>query len=242
MTDETNCLALRVIVPDPPEVGATVEVRPLVDGTDVVATGLPGKPAEPPFRLLAPETPLLASSEPHEVRLAEAVCTEECCGALYVTIRRDGDQIVWYGWRDPDSSDPELPDFRFDARQYRAEIDRARSDRSWEWTAYTVARLLWRDLEQRPQPFERWSCLLSGVHSYPWERDRINIFFMYPRRPSSAEPWLQFRIVWPVTETDPLTQAAEFAERIRTADPRELGEICGGSPENARQLGYSWPR
>ncbi|WP_144311994.1 hypothetical protein [Actinopolyspora erythraea] len=95
MTDETSRLTLRVIVPDPPEVGATVEVRPLVDGTDVVATGLPGEAADPPFLLLARDTPLMATAEPREVRLAEAVRTEECCGALYVTIRRDADRVFW---------------------------------------------------------------------------------------------------------------------------------------------------
>ncbi|ASU79524.1 hypothetical protein CDG81_15980 [Actinopolyspora erythraea] len=105
-----------------------------------------------------------------------------------------------------------------------------------------MARLLWRDLEQRPEPLERWSCLLGGVQSYPWEKDRISIFLVYPRRPSVSEPWLRFEIVWSVAETDPVTQAAEFLERLRAADPREPGEICGGSPDNARQLGYTWPR
>ncbi|MFE0581881.1 hypothetical protein [Streptomyces sp. NPDC058874] len=45
---------------------------------------------------------LRAGPQPRELRLAQAYCTEGCCGALYVTVRRDGDEAVWGGWRGVD--------------------------------------------------------------------------------------------------------------------------------------------
>ncbi|MGW4142910.1 hypothetical protein ACWELV_40310 [Streptomyces mirabilis] len=40
------------------------------------------------------------------MRLAEASCTEDCCGALCVTIQRDGDYVLWDEWRNPDARQP----------------------------------------------------------------------------------------------------------------------------------------
>ncbi|MGW0583653.1 hypothetical protein ACWD25_48885 [Streptomyces sp. NPDC002920] len=39
------------------------------------------------------------------MRLAEASCTEACRGALYVTMQRDGDYVLWDEWRNPDEDD-----------------------------------------------------------------------------------------------------------------------------------------
>ncbi|MEU5847497.1 hypothetical protein [Saccharopolyspora shandongensis] len=233
MTDEISHLALQVVVPDPWKVETLVEVRPLVDGVDIVAEGFPKEPAESPYGLLRPESPLEATAESHEVRLAEAACVEECCGALYVTIRRDGEHIVWYGWRDPGSVDIGLPEFRFDAKQYQAEIDRVCADRSWEWTACTVARLLEQDLGRRVEWFERWDCRLLSARSYPWQRDRINLFFGRPRRMPAGGSWSQFMVTLLVSDADPSVQAGEIAERLLATDPREFVK----SEERASQRG-----
>ncbi|MBF6507632.1 hypothetical protein IU422_07720 [Nocardia farcinica] len=241
MASQLSQLVLRIVVPELGSDG-TVEVRPIVDGVDVVAAGLPKEPAESPRTLLGADAPLVATAEPREVRLAEAVCTEGCCGALYVTIRRDGEHVVWSDWRDPDSPGTAMPEFRFDAQQYQAEVDRASADRSWEWRACTVARLLQCELERQTEWFERWDCRLIGVHSYPLSRAWFTFYFSHPRRAGRDDPWLQFRIVRRVSPADPETEATEILERLLARDPREIAEVCGGTEEWAEQLGYRWPR
>ncbi|GAA4878546.1 hypothetical protein [Saccharopolyspora cebuensis] len=229
MTEEISHFALRTVVPDPSAAGAVVQVRPMVDGVDVVAVDCPEERAAGPDELLRPDGPLVATAGPHEVRLAEAECTEQCCGALYVTIRRDGEHVVWSGWDPPAIRENSLPEFRFDARQYQAELDRAWSDRSWEWPAATVARLLEQDLHRQVEWLERWDCSSPSVRAYPWERDRITLYFMHPRQGDLRDPRLQFRIVLRVFEADPAAQAERIAGLLLASDPREVGEVCGGS-------------
>ncbi|MBF6507630.1 hypothetical protein IU422_07710 [Nocardia farcinica] len=99
MTDELSRLALHVVVPEPERPGRNVELRALVDGVDVVAAAFHSGPARSPQELLRPGGPLEATAEPHEVRLAEAECTEGCCGALHVMVRGDDEHVVWSEWR-----------------------------------------------------------------------------------------------------------------------------------------------
>jgi len=243
VTDTKHRLTLHVVVPDSLRTGSGVEVRPLVDGEDILADVFTEGPAEDPGRLLLPDGPLVAGVEPHEVRLAEAECTEGCCGALYVTIRRDGDHVVWSGWRDPDEDAVTLPDFRFDAREYEAEVERAVADHSWEWPARTVARLLERDLAERTDWLARWECELGGVSAWLGEPDRVHLFLFHPGRAAIREdrPWVHFRMVLDVSSDEPAAQAGRLAEQIVAADPRRTAEVCGGSVEFARRLGYPWP-
>ena len=244
VTDTKRCLTLNVVVPDPPRRGAHVEVRPLVDGEDILADVFSDGPGEDPRYLLLPGGPLTAGTEPREVRLAEASCTEGCCGALYVTIRRDGDRVIWSGWRNPDDNEVDLPEFWFDARQYQAEVERAVADYSWEWPARTVARLLEQGLGERTAWLTQWGCELGDVSAWPWEPDQINLFLFHPGRSAIREgrPWLQFRMVLEVSREDPAGQAGSLAEHVVAGDPRQTAEVCGGSQEFARQLGYPWPQ
>lgn len=79
-----------------------------------------------PWYLLESDGGLRASEEPHEVELANGDCVPECCGGLFVTIRREGDEVVWDGWRQTMARAPEtFPELRFDAREYEAELTRA---------------------------------------------------------------------------------------------------------------------
>ncbi|MFE2263137.1 hypothetical protein [Streptomyces griseosporeus] len=244
MTDEKRCLTLRVVVPDPTQRGASVEVRVLVDGEDILTDAFTAGPGVDPRYLLVPDGPLAAASEPHEVLLAEASCTEGCCGALYVTVQREGDHVVWDKWRNPDEDEVDLPVFRFDAEEYRREVDRATADRSWEWPARTVARLLEQDLRERTDWLAGWECELGAVSAWPWEPDQVNLFFFHPGRSAIREgrPWLHFRMVLPVSPDNPVSQAELLAEQLVAADPRQVAEVSGGSPEFARQLGYPWPQ
>jgi hypothetical protein len=109
-----------------------VEVRPLIDGQDLLAQAFNEGPGVDPRYLLSAERPLTAAEPPHEVCLAGAECTVGCCGALYMAIRRDNDQVVWDEWRNPDSDDVDRPEIRFDAEQYDAEVERATAHHHWE--------------------------------------------------------------------------------------------------------------
>jgi hypothetical protein len=244
VTDKKRCLTLHVVVPDAPRRGANVEVRPLVDGEDILTGVFTEGPGEDPKYLLLPDGPLMAATEPHEVRLAEATCTEGCCGALYVAIRREGDHVIWSEWRNPDQTEVDLPEIWFDAREYQAEVERAVADHSWEWPARTVARLLEQDLRERTDWLAQWECELGGVSAWLWEPDQINLFLFHPGRSAIREdrPWLQFRMVLAVSSDDPAGQAERLAEQLIAGDPRQSAEVCGGSKEFARQLGYSWPQ
>jgi hypothetical protein len=249
MTSETGAgprrLTIRVAVPELGVAGRAVEVRPLADDRDILAGAFDKGPGEDPRYLLIPQGPLEAAELPHEVRLASAQCAEECCGALYVTVRCEGGQVVWDRWRDPDRDGLVLPEIRFEAGQYRAELARATADRGWEWPARTVARLLEEHLTDHPDWLTRWECELHSVSAWPPEPDRFHVLFTF--RPGRAEtgtdrPWLQFRITLPVSGEDPAIQARAHAERLLLPDdPRAVAELCGGSRESARQFGYSWP-
>ncbi|GAB3846174.1 hypothetical protein GCM10027610_063810 [Dactylosporangium cerinum] len=114
---------------------------------------------------------LRAGPVPVEVRLAVAMCGEGCCGALYVTIVRDGGTVVWRDWRGHVGPPP--PALRFDAAQYDAEVARAETDHSWEWPARTVARLLKDRLATEPR---------AEFVAWPWERGHVQCFLDRPDR------------------------------------------------------------
>ncbi|MFC0112948.1 hypothetical protein [Kibdelosporangium aridum] len=222
-------LDLRIVAPDP---GSLVEVRPFVDGQDIIAQADPDFPGDDPKTLLGE---LVATDDAREVRLAEAVCTVGCCGALFVTIQRNGGEVVWNGWRNPDDPELELAEMRFDAAAYDAEVRRVTADHSWEWPARTVARLLDAELREHEDWFARWDCEFSGIGVY--RADSIDLFFMHPR---SAQHQLQFRIQFVLTDREPADQARGFAGLVSRSDPRSIGKVVGGTREAAAQLGYEW--
>ncbi|TDD51606.1 hypothetical protein E1263_29945 [Kribbella antibiotica] len=241
MTTPRRRLTLQVVVPDAAQRQAYVEVRPLVDGEDFLMDVFTVGPGEDPGRLLRPGSPLLPADKPHEVRVAEATCTEGCCGAVYVTIRREGDSVVWSDWRNPDARNFDLPEFWFDATEYQAEVERAVADHGWEWPARTVARLLKQDLAERTDWLMHWECELGAVSAWHWEPDQINVFFFHPGSPTVEDrPWLQFRQRLAVTDADPARQAEQLAQQLIARDPRRTAEVCGGSADFARKLGYPW--
>ncbi|MEW1722687.1 hypothetical protein [Streptomyces sp. NPDC093109] len=244
MTSEPRHFEIRVVVPTDAR-NEGVEVRPLADGEDTIEHAFDDGRAMDPRDLLSTAETLVATEAPHEVLLAEARCAVGCCGALYVTIRRDGDHVVWDRWRNP-ADDVDLPEVRFDAVQYRAEVERAVADRGWEWPARIVARLLERELLARTDWWARWECELQRVSAWTGEGfwERVSLRFLHPDRSAMADdrPWLQFRMELPVSpDDDPSDQVARLAEQLTAGDPRAAAEVCGGSAAYARQLGYPWP-
>ncbi|MEV6810518.1 hypothetical protein [Micromonospora sp. NPDC051296] len=241
MDKATSRISIRVAVADPEYAGA-VETRIFIDDRPIVVETFTAGPAEPPEYLLGVDHRLHADVEPHEVRLAEADCTEGCCGALYVTIQRRGDKVVWCDWRNPDTSDLTVPTFTFDAAQYDAEIARAESDHTWEWHERTVARLVRERLGEEPELLGRWDCHPGWMAAHPNDRGRIHVSYFYPRRPSAGEePWLQFVAVLNVPAGQPAKVANDIVRALGDNDPRRQDRIAGGSQEAAQQLGFQWP-
>lgn len=122
---ETGLSSIRIEVGASRHWGVAAAVHPVIDGRDIIREAFVSGPGLPPEVLLKPHGELRAEAEPREVVLAEADCTPACCGALAVTIRLDGEQVVWGGWRDLNGPAPVLPEFRFDAGEYEKEIARA---------------------------------------------------------------------------------------------------------------------
>ncbi|MGW3633102.1 hypothetical protein ACWD7F_23545 [Streptomyces sp. NPDC005122] len=242
MTTRPDLLGLSIACP-PPDEGA-VEVRPIVNGRDLLAEVVPGVVSGPwylevgPRYLLGQDGPLHATATPHEVRLAWSGCgVEVCCGALYMTVTRNGDHVVWAGWRDVANQDLDLPELRFTAGQYEAEVLRAGEDRSWEWPAGTVARLLEAGLRRRGDWLGRWDCELEGVWTSRKEPDRIDVVLTHPRDRTDADlPWLQFGMTLPISADDPSEQAERLEALLTAGDPRATAEVWGGS-HDAGQLG-----
>lgn len=241
-------LRVEVVAGDPVD-RAPVETRILLDGRPVVPEFFARGPANSPDFLLD-EGLLRAGSEPREVQLAEAYCTEGCCGALYVTIRRDGDQVLWENWRRPSTMPgsrepaPELASYRFDAVTYDAEIARAETDHSWSWPARTTARLIKAGLVERPDLLSRWDAKRGWISSGFEDPDTTVVTFEYAPGLGSGKPDgipLHFRWVVPDDGTPPEAQAAAALRRLAEEDPKTYGQVCGGSRERAEELGFSWP-
>nr|WTB30013.1 hypothetical protein OG781_11415 [Streptomyces sp. NBC_00830] len=243
-------LRLEVVAGDPVD-REPVETRILLDGRPVVPAFFARGPAHSPEHLLD-NGRLRAGPEPREVQLAEANCTEGCCGALYVTIRRDEDQVVWEDWRLPPTMPgsrepaPELPAYRFDAASYDAEIARAETDHSWSWPARTTARLIKAGLMERPELLSRWDARRGWISSGFDDPDTTVVTFSYlpglaSGKPDVAGGSLQFRWVVPDDGTPPEAQAAAALRRLAEEDPKTYGRVCGGSRERAEELGFPWP-
>ncbi len=150
----------------------------LIDDRDVL--GLEGSIGFDPARLLTPTNPLLPTDPPRRIAVYRCSCGEAGCGCTAPVVVDAGDEIHWQDFRDftgvyvhPDTVDsPDggtklaLPDLRFDAQQYRAEIARATADRSWESHGRIVGRLLRARLAGESSHLESLGYRLGWVGPY----------------------------------------------------------------------------
>ena len=232
--------AVRVVVPDPqPDGFPQVEARIVIDGMPVIAASFSKGPAEAPEQLLN-SGQLRADSEPKEVKLAEAYCTEGCCGALHVTIVREGDEVIWKNWRSPRPVDPPK-EVRFSAEAYDREVSRAEQDHGWEWPARTVARLVSDQLRADPSILGRWDCRIGWCTAWLKDFDAARLTFVYPARTSSSDdPNIQFGLVAAVGDRNPQALTAQIIESLRHTDPRTTAEMIGGGKDSAERLGLTY--
>ncbi|MFC9825151.1 hypothetical protein ACFWG6_32140 [Streptomyces erythrochromogenes] len=222
----------------------TVETRLLVDGLPLLPALFRSGPGNAP-EYLVDHVGLRPGPQPREVQLAQAYCTEGCCGALYVTIRRDGEEVVWGGWRGIDVKRQPVPEYRFAAAAYDAEIERAERDLSWCWPARRMARLITTGLRERPGLLARWGLKLRSIttdHSEP----HIAVMRLVFLAPDGAEDRhgrpLRLYFDWrlPDDGSPPEERAAAALERIGSFDPKGFAQLQRGSSELAAALGYSW--
>ncbi|MFF5126081.1 hypothetical protein ACFY41_03965 [Streptomyces syringium] len=131
MHERTSVLTLRRVGPNPEERyrhHPPAEIRPLIDGRDVLDEVFPSAITGDPREWLSETSPLTATETPRRVQMVEAECTAYCCGAIHTTIRREGPRVIWSDWENTSDDPKELPTFRFDAYQYDAELARAIAD------------------------------------------------------------------------------------------------------------------
>lgn len=213
-------LRIEVAVADP--AGPTaVETRILVDGRPILPLAFPQGRGDTPEELLDSGS-LRAGAEPRPVRLGVTSCAEACCGALYVTVRREGPHVVWDGWRRP-GRPPELPAYRFDADAYDAEIARAEHDHGWTWPARRTARLITAGLRDRPELLTRWGLRRGWISTHFQDPDVTVVTFTGPPADGAGEP-RQFLWRLPDDGRPPAERAAEALRRLSATDPRTLAE------------------
>lgn len=229
--------AVRIVMPDPNPVGFPhVEARIVIDGMPIVASAFDKGPAEGPEELVYSGR-LRATNEPRKIRLAEAYCTEGCCGGLYVTIVREGPEVVWKDWRSSMRGDPPQ-EVRFDAAEYDQEVARAEQDHSWEWPARTVARLVADQLRADPTILGRWDCAPGWCTAWIKDLDTARLTFTHPAQTASFEdPSVQFGLVIDVQGQAPEVVATELIESMRNTDPKSIAELISGSKDRAESLG-----
>jgi hypothetical protein len=154
-----------------------------------------------------------------------------------VRIVRDGDEVVWDSWRNPDVVGVELAAYRFDAGEYEAELARVDRDRDWEWPGRTVARLLREALDDDPDVLGAWNCSLDFVTCMADVRSEVQVVFTSPPRSTVDEFYeifqrpmehRQFRMRMPVTTDAAAKQAQGIMSLLAVGDPRQTSEICGG--------------
>ncbi|WP_162625058.1 hypothetical protein [Streptomyces cadmiisoli] len=184
-----STLALRHVIPPPDRMEQSPEVRPLIDGRDILAEIHPGGVANCPvwsWSGPADEWPLAALEEPREVELSNNDCVPACCGGVFVTIKRQRDRVVWSAWRNTNDVRVPVPaTVHFDAAQYDTELARAAMDTTWEEPVDTVARLVTRKLADTGA-FERWDCGVDKLEIQRAAPEGIEVHFSHCRTNQSS--------------------------------------------------------
>ncbi|MFD3658695.1 hypothetical protein [Streptomyces sp. NPDC058620] len=236
MTDPLaiSALTLQHRIPDDWAADPWAEVRPLIDGVDVLKRVHPEGVALScrHWTGSAESWPLAVTKEPRRVVITEPTCTAGCCGALYVTMRREGDQVIWDAWENTSNITAAPADIRFDAAQYEAELARAAADLSWEEPVDTVARLLEQTLTGSGW-FEQWGCVLTGVWPRREEPDipqeltspeGVDVEFHHVQAPGERACSYAYELF--VTHDQSVEeQVRQLAAGILADDPRKTAEF-----------------
>ena len=155
-------------------------VTVLIGGRETLARhGRRGYKGFSPTQILGAQSPLLPADSPRRVAVYGCCCGIARCGCVAPLISQRGDEVRWSDFRDfadvydgPAAEASPLggvplpfPDLAFDARQYRAEIERACADRSWQTADWQAAHLLWQLLDEERFQLARLGWAPDGVRS-----------------------------------------------------------------------------
>lgn len=124
------------------------EVRPIVDGSDVLARYWDDMLGTPPEALFPGSSPAERPSElhggemPHRANVAQCSCGTFGCAGISVEIVQEGDKVIWRDWED-EGGRPEAADtLYFDAASYHAELERVADEACWISVEEKVIRLV----------------------------------------------------------------------------------------------------
>ncbi|MFD7615895.1 hypothetical protein [Streptomyces sp. NPDC059802] len=81
----------------------------------------------------------------------------------------------------------ELPEYRFEAAAYDAEVTRAGNDHSWTWPARRTARLIAAGLCDRPDLLTRWDAKPGWVGTDFRDRDLTAVSLLYRAKPATGQ-------------------------------------------------------
>ncbi|NEC84784.1 hypothetical protein [Streptomyces sp. SID12501] len=228
-----STLTLQHRIPNDWAEGPWAEVRPLVDGVDVLKEVHPEGVAHGCRDWTGPAEswPLAVTEEPRRIMITEPVCTAGCCGALYVTIRREGDRVIWDAWENTSDLTAVPADLHFDTAQYETELARAATDRTWEEPVDTIARLLEQALAHSGW-FERWGCVLTsvsprreqpGLPATLARPEGVDVQFHQVRGPGEHTDTYEFDLLT-VLDQPVEEQVQRFTDLILAADPRKTAD------------------
>ncbi len=192
-------------------------VTVLVDDEDVIgrATGFQGFDPE---ELFGADSPLLPADPPRRVAIYRCSCGEPGCGCAACIVSETDGVVHWQDFRDfvgvyakpTVGDDPTggkrhaMPDLSFDAEQYRAEVQRASTDRSWETDGRRVARLLRARLITGKEVLDELGYKVGWV-SPEWDRE--NSFSVELRVPR-GQVVVRVDAHWRLTEKDLVEEMA----------------------------------
>ncbi len=109
--------------PGPPAC-ADVHTYLFVDGLDLVTRGDGNALGLHPRQLLRPGGPLYPSDAPRDVKVADHGRADADPGGLTITVRLQGETVVWSGLMFPDREHGVIEEARFHLAQYLGEIER----------------------------------------------------------------------------------------------------------------------
>lgn len=200
-------------------------VKVLIDGQN--SLGLEGHEGFDPDKIFSNSNPLLPTVPPRRIAIYRCRCGEAGCSVIAPKIVESGNEIYWRDFRDftgvyvnPDTNaDPSggtkhgIPDLKFDAEQYRAEVERAASDRSWETHGRTVARLVQAELRSHSANFESREYRITSVG--PYDDGAVSVWMQVLRAGVPVGNSV-VRVAQP--DGDPATLAARLAGQLVSSD------------------------
>jgi hypothetical protein len=166
-----NDLRLRYVVDD-----ASVSLRPIIDGVDLLSDSRNSTGLEPDALLPPVSSVLFPTRAGRSIDLGACSCGEVGCGSLRITVRRQKDVAVWEpAERFPDETISRT--YRFNLIDYLDAIDAAAGDRPGEGRGRRVARMVEVQMGRKDQRVPRLKSLMGvsvdWVTAWPWSTDKV---------------------------------------------------------------------